>query len=81
MRVRVRYFAGLRDVAGREAETLDVPEGASVTTARAALQERYPTFARLLPSCAIAVNRAYVSADTPLADDDELVFVPPLGGG
>ncbi|HEX6817548.1 MAG TPA: MoaD/ThiS family protein [Ktedonobacterales bacterium] len=81
MRVRLRYFAGLRDMVGREAETLDLPEGSSVAAARAALQDRYPAVARLLPSCAVAVNRAYVSAATPLAEDDELVFVPPLGGG
>ncbi len=81
MQVRLRYFASLRELIGQEAETLELPVGASVAAARAALQERHPTVARLLPSCAVAVNRVYAGADTPLAQDDELVFVPPLGGG
>jgi molybdopterin synthase sulfur carrier subunit len=81
VRVRVRYFAALREAAGAEAETLDLAPGADVRAARAALKERYPAAAALLPSCAVAVNRAYVTADTPLAENDELVFIPPLGGG
>jgi sulfur-carrier protein len=81
MQVRLRYFAALREAAGREAETVELPAGADVAAARAALQARYPALARILPSCAVAVNRSYVAADTPLAENDELVFIPPLGGG
>jgi len=81
MQVKLRYFAGLRDIVGREAETLELRAGANVAAAREALAERYPAAARLLPSCAVAVNRAYVGAETSLSADDELVFLPPLGGG
>ncbi len=81
MRVRVRYFAALRDAAGREAETLELPAGAGVAVARAVVLARYPTLERILPSCAVALNRAYVAPETPLAEDDELAFIPPLGGG
>lgn len=81
MRVRVRYFAALREVTGRDEETVELPEGAAIPAARSALEERYPPLARLLPPCAVAVNRAYVAADAPLRDGDELVFIPPLGGG
>ncbi|HEX5440281.1 MAG TPA: molybdopterin converting factor subunit 1 [Ktedonobacterales bacterium] len=81
MRVRIRYFAGLREAAKIEGETLDLPDGATAADARALLGERYPALARLLPPCAVAVNRAYVAADAPLHDGDELVFIPPVGGG
>ncbi len=83
MQVRIRYFAGLREATKIEGETLDLPDGAPVTAAdvRALLGERYPALARLLPPCAVAVNRAYVAADAPLHDSDELVFIPPVGGG
>jgi molybdopterin synthase sulfur carrier subunit len=81
MQVRLRYFAALREAAGREAETIELPSGADVAAARAALRDRYPALARILPSCAVAVNRTYVAADAPLAENDELVFIPPLGGG
>lgn len=81
MHISVRYFAALREAVGRESETLDLPEGVDVATAREVLAGRYPTVAPLLPRCAAAVNRAYVPAETPLHDNDELVFIPPLGGG
>jgi molybdopterin converting factor subunit 1 len=81
VRVRMRYFAALREAAGAEAEALELPEGADVGAARTALAARHPAIARLLPGCAIALNRAYTTADAPLADGDELAFIPPLGGG
>ncbi len=83
MQVRIRYFAGLREATKIEGETLDLPDGATATAAdvRALLGERYPALAQLLPPCAVAVNRAYVAADAPLHDGDELVFIPPVGGG
>lgn len=81
MRVQVRYFASLREAVGREDERLELPAAATVADARAALAARYPALARLLPTCAAAVNRAYVAADAPLAEGDELVFIPPVGGG
>ncbi|HLZ23765.1 MAG TPA: molybdopterin converting factor subunit 1 [Ktedonobacterales bacterium] len=81
MRVSVRYFASLREAVGRDGEALDLPDGADVAAARAALAARYPTAAPLLPRCVAAVNRAYVPPESPLRDGDELVFIPPLGGG
>lgn len=81
MRVRVRYFAALREIAGREAEELELPQGATVTTARELLAERYPGMAPVLARSAAAVNRSYVPAETSLAASDELAFIPPVGGG
>lgn len=81
MQIRVRYFAGLREATGVEGETLDVPADATAAKVRALLGERHPALARLLPPCAVAVNRAYVAVDAPLHDGDEVVFIPPLGGG
>lgn len=81
MDVRVRYFAALREAVGRDNETLALPAGADVAAARAALAARYPALVALLPRCIAAVNRQYVAPEAPLADGDEIVFVPPLGGG
>lgn len=81
MQVRVRYFAALRETMGRDDETLELGDGADVAAARARLAERSPAAAAILPRCVAAVNRAYVAVETPLKDGDELVFIPPLGGG
>ncbi|WIG57948.1 MAG: Molybdenum cofactor biosynthesis protein MoaD [Ktedonobacterales bacterium] len=81
MRVSTRYFAALREIAGRDSDILDLAAEADVAAARAVLLARYPAMERIMPRCAVAVNRAYVSGDAPLNDGDELVFIPPVGGG
>jgi molybdopterin synthase sulfur carrier subunit len=81
MRIRMRYFAALREATGCEAETLELPAGAGIAAARALLLDRYPTLAPVLPRCTVACNRAYVDAGEMLADGDELAFIPPVGGG
>jgi len=81
MRVRMRYFAAVREAAGCEGESLELPEAADVEAARAALLARYPALAGILPRCAAALNRAYVAPAAALHDGDELAFIPPVGGG
>ena len=81
MQIHLRYFAVLREATGREAEDLALPEGATIEDARSALAAQYPSLARVLPACAASVNRSYVTKDAALAEGDELVFIPPLGGG
>ena len=49
--------------------------------ALAALAERVPALADLLPRSRVAVNLAYVDSATPLGPGDEIAIVPPVGGG
>ncbi len=58
-----------------------VPEETTVTGMRALLVTRYPRLQTILERCLCAVNRGYVAADSMLHDGDELVFIPPMGGG
>jgi molybdopterin synthase sulfur carrier subunit len=81
MKIRVRYFASLREIVEKSEETLAVDDGATVSAVRAALQARYPRLQTILERSLCAVNRAYVPAETVLHDGDELVFIPPMGGG
>jgi molybdopterin synthase catalytic subunit len=76
MRVRVRLFAQLRERAGRDAVELELPDGARVSDALAALDG----VAGGLP-VVMAVNREYAHAGTALREDDELALVPPVSGG
>ena len=78
MRVRVDYFAMLRDRAGREHETLE--------TRAATAQELYRELApkRDLPAqtgLKVAVNEEFGTWDWRLADGDRVVFIPPVAGG
>jgi molybdopterin synthase catalytic subunit len=82
MTIRVRLFAMLRERAGRDAIELELGDGSTVADALAALRDGTPLGDALerMPVRA-AVNREYVSTETPLASGDELALIPPVSGG
>ena len=81
MRVTVRFFAFLRDVAGVDACMLDLIPGDSGLEVRARLAQRYHGLASSFDSCRLAVNQEYQPWETPLRDGDELGLIPPVSGG
>jgi MoaE-MoaD fusion protein len=74
--VTVRLFAMLRERAGADSVDLDLPDGARVADALAALDGLAGGMPVLM-----AVNREYASEDAPLAAGDELALIPPVSGG
>jgi sulfur-carrier protein len=81
MLVRTLFFASYRDALGTGALEVDLPEGASVGDLVSRLRARGTPFDRLPEAPAVAVNRAVVRADAPLAEGDEIAFLPPVAGG
>lgn len=76
--VLVRYFAMLRERRGLDHETVVVLPG---ETAGALYARLFPVeFAGGLP-VGFAVDHAYVGAEHVLQPGQELVFIPPVGGG
>lgn len=76
MRVKIRLFAVLRERAGAGSLELDLPEGARVADALAAVDH----LAAGVP-LVMAVNREYAKPDVQLRAGDELALVPPVSGG
>lgn len=81
MQIRVRLFAILRDRAGMGEMTIQMAQGASVSSAITSIGEQTPAIRDLLSRAAFAVNREYVKADHVLKDGDELALIPPVSGG
>ncbi len=79
MKVRIRLFALLRERAEAESLALDLPDGATTAEAWAILVGRHPALADQTP--AAAVNARLAGPATPLAEGDELAFLPPVSGG
>jgi molybdopterin converting factor subunit 1 len=81
MKVKVKFFAILRERTGTAEIARELPDGSTVAELWQALQRDYPKLnvpgIRLL----YAVNQNYVSSDHPLAERDEVVFIPPVSGG
>ncbi|HET9104573.1 MAG TPA: molybdenum cofactor biosynthesis protein MoaE [Solirubrobacteraceae bacterium] len=76
MEVSVRLFAGLRERAGREAISLQLPDGARVSDALAQLSELTAGVPVVM-----AINRQYARAEDRLGPGDELALIPPVSGG
>ncbi len=81
MNIHIRYFASLREIVERDEETLSIDEGKRVADVRTLLAARYPRLQPVLERSVCAVNRGYVTPETILHENDELVFIPPMGGG
>jgi molybdopterin synthase catalytic subunit len=76
VRVVVKLFAGLRELAGAGERELELPDGSRVGDAWAALG-----LGEAPGGLLYAVNKAYAPAERELADGDEVAFVPPVSGG
>jgi len=79
MQIEISYFAWLRERAGREAETVET-SAATPAQLWTELDARHD-FATERRHLRVAVNDAFSTWDTPLADGDRVVFIPPVSGG
>ena len=79
MKLRIEYFALLKDQRGRSNETLVT----NATTARelyAQLSEQY-AFSLAPASLKVAINEDFADWDQALNEGDTVVFIPPVAGG
>src|SRR5262245_28713921 len=82
MRVTVRLFARLRDMAGGAGELIrDVPAPATVQTVWDALVSEIPALVEYERTMSVAVNAEYARMAAPVHDGDEVAFLPPVSGG
>ncbi|MBL9019477.1 MAG: molybdopterin converting factor subunit 1 [Myxococcales bacterium] len=81
MRISVLYFAVFREKLGTDGEALELPAGARVGDAVAALAAKHVPIAKLAGKFRVAVNQDFATDDHALADGDELALIPPVAGG
>jgi molybdopterin synthase sulfur carrier subunit len=79
MRIKVKYFASLREKANKSEEEIE-------TTAKTAeelflsLNQKYE-FEIESSQVKVAINEEYSSFEQPLSSADTVVFIPPVAGG
>lgn len=81
MKVRLLFFAVLRDIAGADARELSLAEGTTARDVWQSLREMYAQLADYVQPPMIAVNESYAEPETILREGDELAFIPPVAGG
>ena len=81
MRIRLRFFASLRERMKSREATCDLEAGATVDDLWRSLCRTHPQLGDMTSSVSFAVNREYVDRGHRLKDDDEVALIPPVSGG
>jgi MoaE-MoaD fusion protein len=81
MRVKLLFFASLRDIIGSRQLDFDVPSGSTVNDLLERLESRYPALARYRSIVLTSLNEEYVDRGAVVTDGDELAIFPPVSGG
>ena len=81
MKVRVLYFATLRQHAGLREESISLGDDASLRDLRELLGNERPAILASLASAVASINREFARSEELLHDGDEVAFFPPVSGG
>ena len=85
MKVKVLYFASVRERLGKDAEEIDVPAGvATIAGLRSHLRSRGGAWAEALADAKLlrtALNLDMVQPTAAIKAGDEVAFFPPVTGG
>ncbi len=81
MTVRVRLYAGLRQLVGDNDIELALPAGATVAMLRDRLAAEYPVLEAFLGTLVCAVAEEVQPPGHVLADGDRVNIIPPIAGG
>ncbi len=82
--LKVKSFAVLREIIGKEQITLQLPkkdEGTTVAELRIRILELYPAISAQRIKMTIAVNAKMANEKSIINDFDEIALLPPISGG
>lgn len=81
VRVRVLFFGQLKDIVGRSEDSIEVEEPADLSTVFERYSSEFPRLVALRKSIVLARNQQFSDPSTPIAEGDEIAFLPPVSGG
>jgi molybdopterin converting factor subunit 1 len=81
MKVKVRLYARLSELAGHREIEEEVGEGLTVGDLFQALCTRYPALGDYADSLMFAVDTEYVQPSHALRAGEEVALIPPVSGG
>jgi molybdopterin converting factor subunit 1 len=81
VRIRVLFFGIIRDVVGLREDSLEIPSGGNLGSVFEHYAARFPKLRGMAASTVLALNQQFSSPAAPVADGDEVAFLPPVSGG
>jgi len=81
IRVKVLFFGRLKELIGRNEESVDLPERSSIEQLFALYLAKNSELVKYRSSLVASRNQEFAAWDTPLHAGDEVAFLPPVSGG
>jgi molybdopterin converting factor subunit 1 len=80
-RIKVLFFATLRDRAGTKSVEIEISDGSTVRELKENITLQFPSLGPSLKTVITSVNHEYASEDAVLPADAEVGMFPPVSGG
>ncbi len=81
MRLRVRYFASVREFTGLPEEQVEVPDGATAEKLKRTVVAKHSSLRGQEGNILVAVNGSFAEPKKALKPGDEVALFPPVSGG
>jgi molybdopterin converting factor subunit 1 len=81
--ISVKYFANLKEVAGKESEELTASDGMKLKDLCNQLENSQSQIVEMIrqKNVMVAINQEMANMDSVIKDGDEIAFLPPFSGG
>jgi molybdopterin converting factor subunit 1 len=80
-KIKILFFATLRDRAGVKFVELEVPADMTVQTLKDKLAGDYPNLKESMKAVLVSVNKEYASNESAIPQNAEIALFPPVSGG
>ena len=81
--VTVKYFANLKQMAGKDEDQFDISEGITLAQLSDLIEKSVPQLGSMVREKKVMVSLNYdvVPLETVVKDGDEIALLPPFSGG
>jgi len=81
MQVRILFFGVLKEFAGRDTDSLSLPDESTLADVLSHYQKSMPQLRSFASSIAMSINQEYAGPESRLKAGDEVALLPPVSGG
>ena len=80
-KIKLLFFATIRDKAGTKSMNLDIPNDMTVKQLKEKLSSEYPNLKDSMKAILISVNQEYAFDEASIPSNAEIALFPPVSGG
>jgi molybdopterin converting factor subunit 1 len=81
MRVKLLFFATLRERAGMKSAEIEIPDNATVRGLKDQVAHDYPGLNQSMETVLVSINHEYAFDDARVPINAEIALFPPVSGG